>query len=43
MKEKYCVRFAAILQIIYQHERLTYFSNHIAIILNLSNKEKKIN
>ncbi len=43
MKEKYHARFATILQIIYQCEKLTYFSNHIAIIFNLANKGKKIN
>jgi hypothetical protein len=43
MKEKYHVKFITILQIIYQCERLTYFNNHIAITLNLTNKGKKIN
>jgi hypothetical protein len=43
MKEEYHARFVVILQIIYQRERLTYFSNHIAIIFNLANKGKKIN
>jgi hypothetical protein len=43
MKEKYHARFATILQIIYQHEKLTYFSNHIAITFNLAKKGKKIN
>jgi hypothetical protein len=43
MKEKYHGRFVAILQIIYQCERLAYFNNHIAITLNLVNKGKKIN
>jgi hypothetical protein len=41
--EEYHVKFAAILQIIYQRERLAYFNNHIAISLNLVNKGKKIN
>ncbi len=41
--KKYHVRFAAILQIIYQWERLAYFNNHITITLNLENKGKKIN
>jgi hypothetical protein len=43
MKEKCHAKFATILQIIYQRERLTYFSNHIAIALNLANMGKKIN
>jgi hypothetical protein len=43
MKEEYHVRFTTILQIIYRRERLTYFSNHIVITLNLANKGKKIN
>jgi hypothetical protein len=43
MKEEYHVRFTTILQIIYQRERLTYFSNHIVITFNLANKGKKMN
>jgi len=43
MKEEYHAKFVAILQIIYQHERLAYFSNHITITLNLTNKGKKTN
>jgi hypothetical protein len=43
MKEEYHTRFVIIIQIIYQRERLVYFNNHIAIILNLANKRKKIN
>jgi hypothetical protein len=43
MKEEYHARFATILQIIYQQERLIYFNNRIAIILNLANKGKNIN
>jgi hypothetical protein len=43
MKEKYHVRFATILQIIYQRERLAYFNNHTTITLNLANKRKKLN
>jgi hypothetical protein len=43
MKEKYHVRFATIVQIIYQREKSAYFSNRIAIIFNLANKGKKIN
>ncbi len=42
MKE-YHAKFVAILQIIYQWERLAYFSNCIAITFNLVNKGKKIN
>ncbi len=41
MKEEYHAKLATILQIIYQHERLAYFNNHIAITLNLANKGKK--
>jgi hypothetical protein len=40
MKEEYHAKFATILQIIYQCERLAYFSNRIAITLNLANKGK---
>jgi hypothetical protein len=43
MKEEYHAKFVAILQIIYQWERLAYFSNHITIILSLANKGKRIN
>jgi hypothetical protein len=43
MKEEYHARFATILQINYQQERLAYFNNHIAITLNSANKGKKIN
>ncbi len=43
VKEEYNVRFATILQIIYQHERLAYFNNHITITSHLANKEKKVN
>ncbi len=43
MKEEFHARFATILQIIYLHERLTYFNNRIAITFNLANKGKKIN
>ncbi len=43
MKEEYHAKFVVSLQIIYQRERLTYFSNCIAITLNLANKGKKIN
>jgi hypothetical protein len=41
--EEYHAKFIAILQIIYQQERLAYFNNRIAIILNLANKGNKIN
>jgi hypothetical protein len=40
MKEECHARFVAILQIIYQQERLAYFSNRFAIALNLANKGK---
>jgi len=43
MKEEYHARFAAILQISYQQERLAYFNYRIAITLNSANKGKKIN
>jgi hypothetical protein len=43
MKEKYHAKFATILQIIYQWERLAYFSGCIAITLNLANKGEKVN
>jgi hypothetical protein len=42
-EEEYHARFATILKIIYQWKRFTYFSNCIAIPLNLANKGKKIN
>jgi hypothetical protein len=41
--EEYHVKFVTILQIIYQQKRLAYFSNLIAITLNLANKGKNIN
>jgi hypothetical protein len=41
--EEYHANFVTILQIIYQRERLSYFSNCIAITHNLANKRKKIN
>jgi hypothetical protein len=41
MKEEYHAMFVvAILQIIYQRERLAYCSNHFAISFNLANKGK---
>jgi hypothetical protein len=43
MKEEYHAKFMTILQIIYKQKRLTYFSNWIAIIVNLTNKGKKVN
>jgi len=42
MKEEYHAWFVTISQIIYQWKRLAYFSNHIAITLNLAKKGKKI-
>ncbi len=43
MKEEYHTKFVAILQIIYQQKKLTYFNKHIAITFNLANKGKKVN
>jgi len=43
MNEEYHAKFATILQIIYQWERLVYLNNPIAITFNLANKGKKIN
>jgi hypothetical protein len=40
MKEEYHARFVAILQIIYQWERLISFDNPFAITFNLANKGK---
>jgi len=40
MKEEYHARFVAILQIIYQWERLTYFGNPFAITLNLAKQKE---
>jgi len=40
MKEEYHARFVAILQIIYQWERLTYFGNLFAITLNLAKQKE---
>jgi hypothetical protein len=38
MKREFHARFATILQILYQRERLVYFNNHIAITFDLANK-----
>jgi hypothetical protein len=43
MKEEFHARFAAILQIIYQREKLAYFNNSIAITFDLVNKGQPIN
>jgi hypothetical protein len=43
MKEEFHARFAAILQILYYKEWLTYFSNQIAIIFYLANKGQPVN
>ncbi len=40
MKKEFHARFATILQILYQRERLAYFNNHIAIVFDLANKGK---
>jgi hypothetical protein len=40
MNEEYHAKFAPIMQIIYQWERLVYFNNCIAITSNLVNKGK---
>jgi hypothetical protein len=42
MNEEYHAKFATIMQIIYQWERLVYFNDRITITLNLVNKGKKI-
>ncbi len=38
MKEEFHVRFATILQIIYQRKRLTYFNIQITITFDLANR-----
>jgi hypothetical protein len=43
MKEEFYARFVAILQILYQKERLAYFSNRIAITFDLANKGQLVN
>jgi hypothetical protein len=43
MKEEFHARFIIILQILYQRERLAYFSNRISIIFNLANMGQPIN
>jgi len=43
MKEEFHVRFVAILQIIYQQEKLAYFSNRIAITFDMANKGQLMN
>jgi hypothetical protein len=42
MKEEFHARFVAILQILYQRERLVYFSNKIAITFYLVNRGQLI-
>jgi hypothetical protein len=42
MKENFHARFITILQIIYQQERSSYFSNQIIITFDLANKWKPI-
>jgi hypothetical protein len=43
MKGEFHARFATILQILYQRERLVYFNNRIAITFDLANKGQPIN
>jgi hypothetical protein len=43
MKEEFHARFAIILQILYQREKLAYFSNWIAITFDLTNKGQHVN
>jgi hypothetical protein len=43
MKEEFDARFVTILQILYQREKLVYFSNQIAITFDLTNRGQPIN
>ncbi len=43
MKEEFHVRFATMLQILYQNEQLAYFSNMIAKTFDLVNRGQPIN
>jgi hypothetical protein len=43
MKEEFHARFVVILQILYQKERLAYFSNQIAITFDLANRGQPVN
>ncbi len=43
MKEEFHARFVAIVQILYQMERLAYFNNRIAITFDLANIGQPIN
>jgi len=43
MKEEFHARFAIILQILYQREKLAYFSNWITITFDLTNKGQHVN
>jgi hypothetical protein len=43
MKEEFHAGFGAILQILYQRERLACFNNRIAITFDLANKEQFVN
>jgi hypothetical protein len=43
MKEEFHAIFSAILQILYQRERLTYFNNQIAITFDLANRGQHVN
>jgi hypothetical protein len=43
MKEEFHVRFVAIMQILYQRERLVSFNNRIAITFDLANMGQLVN
>jgi hypothetical protein len=43
MKEEFHARYVTILQILYQREWLTYFSNRITITFDLTNRGQPIN
>jgi len=43
MKEEFHARLVTVLQIIYQRERLTYFSNQIVITFDIFNKGQLVN
>jgi len=43
MKEEFQAIFVALLQILYRRERLSYFSNQIAITFDLTNKGQHVN
>jgi len=43
MEKEFHAKFAAIMQIIYQRERLVYFNNQIAITFDLVNRGQLVN